>query len=68
VFLSALFGLPFADHDGLVVFSQHTGRTQLPTQSAREAWVIAGRRGGKSRIAALCGTLMRLAARSYEMF
>jgi hypothetical protein len=29
-----------------------TGRTVAPTEQAREAWIIAGRRAGKSRVAA----------------
>jgi phage terminase large subunit-like protein len=52
-FLAALFGLPFDEDSAAALFSQHTGRTVPPTQPAREAWVIVGRRGGKSRIAAL---------------
>jgi hypothetical protein len=34
-------------------FRAHTARTNAPQTPAREAWVAAGRRGGKSRIAAL---------------
>jgi hypothetical protein len=37
----------------LEVYRRHTGRQDAPTAPAREAWVIAGRRAGKSRIAAL---------------
>jgi hypothetical protein len=37
----------------LAVYSTHTDRQQPPAQPAREGWVIVGRRGGKSRIAAL---------------
>jgi len=53
VFLTALSGLPFESQDAAAIFSKYTGRTTPPTTAAREAWVIAGRRGGKSRIAAL---------------
>jgi hypothetical protein len=53
VFLSALFGLPLDHEDAVAVYSRHTGRSALPTQLSREGWVIVGRRGGKSRIAAL---------------
>jgi len=35
------------------VFSRFTGRTVPPTSPAREAWLPVGRRGGKSRFAAL---------------
>jgi hypothetical protein len=51
-FLAALFGLPM-DEDTAAVYAQHTARTAPPGGPAREAWVIVGRRGGKSRIAAL---------------
>jgi hypothetical protein len=36
----------------LDVFRGCSGRRDAPTRAAREAWCIAGRRGGKSRIAA----------------
>jgi hypothetical protein len=52
VFLAALFALPMAE-PALEVFRRHTGRTTPPTSPVREAWPIVGRRGGKSRIAAL---------------
>jgi len=35
------------------IFRKHTGRRALPTTPAREGWLVVGRRGGKSRIAAL---------------
>lgn len=50
-FLAALFALPMSDAD-VDVFRQCTGRTTPPKSPAREAWVVVGRRGGKSRIAA----------------
>src|SRR5262245_17158437 len=52
-FLRALFGLaPEGDADrGL--FAECTGRGTWPMAPAREAWVAAGRRAGKSRVAAL---------------
>jgi len=52
VFLAALFGLPLTDED-TALFRSHTGRKNAPIDPAKEAWVIVGRRGGKSRIAAL---------------
>ena len=52
VFLAALFGLPM-DADAEAIYRRHTGRATAPATPAREGWVIAGRRGGKSRIAAL---------------
>lgn len=51
-FVAALFGLPMSAHQ-LETYRAHTGRTTAPRTPAREAWVVAGRRGGKSRIAAL---------------
>jgi hypothetical protein len=53
VFLSALFGLPI-DSAGLEIFLQCTGRTLPPAGAFNEAWLIVGRRGGKSIILALC--------------
>ena len=53
IFLSALFGLQLGGNDDETIFSRHTGRENSPTHPAREGWVIVGRRGGKSRIAAL---------------
>jgi hypothetical protein len=57
VFLAALFGLPIAEGDA-ALYHRHTGRQQAPTEPAREAWVVVGRRGGKSRIAALVATYL----------
>jgi hypothetical protein len=51
-FLGALFGLPL-EGEALAFYRAHTQRTTPPTAPAPEAWVIVGRRGGKSRIAAL---------------
>ena len=47
VLLKAIFALPF-DQGDLAVFRRLTGRKEVPTESAREAWLIVGRRGGKS--------------------
>ena len=52
VVLTALFGLPMTE-DQATVFRGLTGREAPPTHPARELWAIVGRRGGKSRIAAL---------------
>ena len=51
-FLAVLFGLPLSGDEAASV-RRHTGRQALPTAPAREAWLVVGRRGGKSRIAAL---------------
>lgn len=52
VFLAALFALPMSDTD-MAVFTEHTGRTVAPTVPFREAALVCGRRGGKSRVLAL---------------
>ena len=46
-FWKAADGLPL-DPAEVEIFRLHTGRTTPPTTPAREVWVIAGRRGGKS--------------------
>lgn len=51
-FLAALFGLPMDDAQ-LDVFRRCTGRTTPPTAPSDEAWLIIGRRGGKSFVMAL---------------
>jgi Terminase large subunit, T4likevirus-type, N-terminal len=51
-FLAALFALPLEAAE-LRTYRRCTARRKRPKAPAREAWVIAGRRGGKSRIAAL---------------
>ena len=56
-FLRALFALPMAGDD-LACFQQHTGRTAAPTQPANEAWLVVGRRGGKSRVLALVAVFL----------
>ncbi len=47
VFLKALFALPMSD-DELAIYKQHTGRTAPPSAPNNEAWLVIGRRGGKS--------------------
>lgn len=51
-FLAILFGLQL-DPAALEVYRRHTGRDVPPTAPASEAFAIVGRRGGKSRVAAL---------------
>src|ERR1700679_2986198 len=51
-FLASLFGLPM-DHEALAIFKQCTGRTTAPTAAFNEAWLVCGRRGGKSSVLAL---------------
>jgi len=50
-FLRALFGLKLGPKS-MAVFQQHTERKSLP-KKVTEAWLVVGRRGGKSIIAAL---------------
>jgi hypothetical protein len=52
VFLAAVFALPLTP-DQLIVFQRHSARSAPPPKPVREAWLVVGRRGGKSRIAAL---------------
>ena len=51
-FLSTLFGLSM-DEATKGVYTQHTGRSDAPTAQFREGWLVVGRRGGKSLVAAL---------------
>ena len=51
VILKAAFALPL-DAAEIEVFHGVTGNRALPKQRVREMWVAAGRRGGKSRMAA----------------
>jgi hypothetical protein len=50
VFCRALYGLPMGS-DQAALFQRCTGRQCAPTTAASEAWVVCGRRSGKSRIA-----------------
>jgi hypothetical protein len=47
VFLKALFAVPITP-DQLAIYQQQTGRTMPPTSPLNEAWLVCGRRGGKS--------------------
>ena len=53
VFLRALFGLPIEGEEELATFTRCTGRAAPPTEQASEAWLVCGRRSGKSRMLAL---------------
>jgi hypothetical protein len=50
-FLAALFALPLTPEQ-LDVYRRHTGRSAPPTEPAQEAWLVCGRRAGKSLILA----------------
>lgn len=51
-FLAALFALPMTDKQK-AIYRKHTRRTQTPVEAFAEAWLVVGRRGGKSFIVAL---------------
>ncbi len=56
-FLAALFGLQL-EGEALAIYQRHTGRQTAPGAAAKEAWLVVGRRGGKSRIAALVAVFL----------
>ncbi len=56
-FLAALFALPM-DDEAVGLYQRHTGRHTQPDQMFREAALICGRRGGKSRVLALIATFL----------
>lgn len=51
-FLAALFALPMSA-ERRDIYTACTGRNALPDVPFTEAWLIAGRRSGKSRILAM---------------
>ena len=57
VFLAALFGLPLGC-DKLTLYRQCTGRATAPTKPLNEAWLVVGRRGGKSFVLAVIATFL----------
>jgi hypothetical protein len=50
-FLAALFALPMSDEER-AIYESCTGRPEPPTEASKEAWLVVGRRGGKSRVLA----------------
>src|SRR5262249_10333393 len=56
-FLAALFALRISD-DQLAIYRECTGRENPPTTVAREAWLVCGRRAGKSFILALTAVFL----------
>ncbi len=56
-FLAGLFALPM-DDDALVLYRRHTGRNVAPLAPFKEAALVVGRRGGKSRVLALVATFL----------
>src|SRR5262249_10752365 len=61
-FVAALFGLPMTPAQRQR-FAAYTRRQTPPTKPATEAWVVAGRRSGKSRVAALVATYLAALAK-----
>lgn len=58
-FLAALFCLPMTDEE-LLIFRAATGLEHPSKQALTEAWLIVGRRGGKSRVLALIAVYLAL--------
>ena len=56
-FLAALFGLALTPEQA-AIYQQCTGRSAPPTGSASEAWLVCGRRAGKSFILALVAVFL----------
>ncbi|CAD7044715.1 terminase [Pseudorhizobium endolithicum] len=65
-FLAALFGLPMTDEQK-EIFQECTGREHPPTEQAKQAWMIVGRRGGKSFNMALLA-VFSAAFRDYRQY
>jgi hypothetical protein len=51
-FLAALFGLPLTEEQA-EIYRKHTGRQNPPSTPSSTAWLVIGRRGGKSFVLAL---------------
>jgi hypothetical protein len=66
VWLAALFALPMTD-DQLALYRLRTGRTAPPDAPFKEAELIVGRRGGKSRILSLVAVYLAT-FRDYERY
>jgi len=58
-FLRVLFGLPLRASD-MRLFEKCTGRTMPPKGPFNEAWLIVGRRGGKSLVLAVVAVYLAL--------
>lgn len=55
--LKAIFGLPMTEEER-AIFTRLTDRLDAPTAPFNEAWFAIGRRGGKSRVAAVIGAYL----------
>jgi hypothetical protein len=56
-FIAALFALPMSTNQ-LDIYRQCTARTEPPSSVAKEAWLICGRRAGKSFVLALIAVFL----------
>lgn len=65
-FMAALFALPMGEA-ALDLYRHHTGRQAPPTAPFKEACLVVGRRGGKSRALAFAATYLAT-LRDYEPF
>ncbi len=57
-FLAALFGLPLTPPQQLELYRACTGRSAAPTSPLSEAWLVCGRRSGKSFTLALIAVFL----------
>src|SRR5690349_9098069 len=64
--LASIYGSPIAAA-ALPLYTQLTGRTEFPAAPASEAYVIAGRRGGKSTVAAAVAVFVAI-SRDWRAF
>src|ERR1700740_2792854 len=56
-FLAALFALPMTAAQ-LAIYRKQPGRQHPPAQPCQEAWLVCGRRAGKSFIMSLTGVYL----------
>jgi hypothetical protein len=56
-FLAVLFALPLTDNQ-IEIYRKHTGRQTVPTTPFLEAWLVCGRRAGKSFMLALVAVFL----------
>jgi hypothetical protein len=56
-FLCALFALPMTKEQ-LAIYRKHTGRSAPPIEPIHEAWLVCGRRAGKSFILAVIAVFL----------
>ena len=56
-FLCALFALPMTPEQ-LAIYTRHTGRATPPIEPLHAAWLVCGRRAGKSFILALVAVFL----------